>query len=51
VVRVCIASVGFAVAFAAGAQRPAAPLTLLQQLAKRMEIQLGRRPKSSRRAP
>ncbi len=51
VARVSIASLGFAVAFAAGAQRPGASLTLLQQLSRQVEILLGRRPKPNRRAP
>jgi len=51
VARVSIAALGFAVAFAAGAQRPRASLTLLQQLSRRLEILLGRRPKANRRAP
>jgi hypothetical protein len=51
VARVSIASLGFAVAFAAGAQRPGASLTLLQQVGRRVEILLGRRPKPNRRAP
>jgi len=49
--RVMIAAVGFAVAFAAGAQRKGASLTLLQQLNRRREVLLGRRPKRSRRGP
>lgn len=51
VARVSIASLGFATAFASGAQRPGASLTLLQQLSRQMEILLGRRPKTNRRAP
>jgi hypothetical protein len=51
VARVSIASVGFATAFAAGAQRPGASLTLLQQLVRQLEILRGRRPRTSRRAP
>jgi hypothetical protein len=51
VARVSIASVGFAAAFAAGAQRPGKPLTLLQQLGRQLEILRGRRPRSPRRTP
>ncbi len=47
--RVMIASVAFAVAFAAGAQRKGVSLTLLQQLNRQCERLLGRRPKRSRR--
>ncbi len=51
VARVSIASVSFAAAFAAGAQRPRASLTLLQQLIRQLEILRGRRPRSNRRTP
>ncbi|MBM5821717.1 MAG: hypothetical protein FJ082_04425 [Cyanobacteria bacterium K_Offshore_surface_m2_011] len=51
VARVSIASVGFAAAFAAGAQRPGTSLTLLQQLIRQLEILRGRRPRSHRRSP
>ena len=51
VARVSIASLGFATAFAAGAQRPGTSLSLLQLLIRQGEILLGRRPRSNRRAP
>lgn len=51
VARVSIASVGSALAFAAGAQRPGTSLTLLEQLIGQLEILRGRRPRGRRRTP
>ncbi len=50
VARVSIAALGFAVAFAAGAQRPGSSLTLLQQVSRQVDILRGRRRKAKRRA-
>ncbi len=50
-VKVTVASVGFAIAFAAGARRPGHSLTLLEQLVRRREILRGRRPNRRRRSP
>lgn len=49
--RVSVAELGYAAAFAAGAMRPRASLTLLQQLIRQLEIQRGRRSRSHRRNP
>ncbi|MBW4530269.1 MAG: hypothetical protein KME02_06205 [Aphanothece saxicola GSE-SYN-MK-01-06B] len=51
VVKVTVASVGFATAFAAGSQRKGHSLTLLEQLIRRLEILSGRRPNRRRRSP
>ncbi|MCP9935115.1 hypothetical protein KBZ08_14475 [Cyanobium sp. Candia 9D4] len=50
-VKVTVASVGFATAFAAGARRPGHSLTILEQLIRRLEILRGRRPNRRRRSP
>ncbi len=48
-VRVMVASLGFALAFSAGAQTPGSSQTLLQQLLKRWQVITGRRPRGKQR--
>jgi hypothetical protein len=49
--RVTIASLGYATAFAAAAQRPRSSQTLLQSLAGWVEVRQGRRPRPPHRSP